>query len=235
MADHAAGTRRSCGRAALGAQDPVHGVGDVLERVGERAVEVEDDRRRSVHVRVRSRPCVYHRALPFMRSRACRARPRHSRMHATSRRRSRQPRSAGTNRRSSHERTPRRQSDHRHGRGSGIGKATAIRFAEEGARVTCVDIDGDGVAATAREIGEAAFAVQADIADPEQVQAYTDGTVAALGPARRRLQQRRRQPAGRVPRGPTRSSTARSTSTSRARCTAAATPSRTCSSRAAAR
>ena len=63
------------------------------------------------------------------------------------------------------------------GAGSGIGKASAIRFAEEGARVTCVDIDGDSVAATAREIGAAAFAVRADISDPERVRAYTDGTV----------------------------------------------------------
>ena len=67
------------------------------------------------------------------------------------------------------------------GAGSGIGKASAIRFAEEGARVTCVDIDGDTVAATAREIGAAAFAVQADISDPEQVRAYTDGTVERWG------------------------------------------------------
>ncbi len=67
------------------------------------------------------------------------------------------------------------------GAGSGIGKATAIRFAEEGARVTCVDIDGESVAATAREIGEAAVAAQADIAVAEQVRAYTDGTVARWG------------------------------------------------------
>ena len=52
------------------------------------------------------------------------------------------------------------------GAGSGIGKATAIRFAEEGARVTCVDIDGESAAATAHEIGSAAFAVTADISDP---------------------------------------------------------------------
>ena len=67
------------------------------------------------------------------------------------------------------------------GAGSGIGKATAIRFAEEGARVTCVDINGDSNAETARQIGDAAFAVQADISDPEQVRAYTDGTVARWG------------------------------------------------------
>jgi dihydroanticapsin dehydrogenase len=67
------------------------------------------------------------------------------------------------------------------GAASGIGKATAIRFAEEGAKVTCVDIDGAANAVTAREIGDAAFAVQADISDPEQVKAYTDGTVQRWG------------------------------------------------------
>lgn len=67
------------------------------------------------------------------------------------------------------------------GAGSGIGKATAIRFAEEGARVTCVDIDGESAAATANEIGSAAFSVAADIADPAQVRAYTDDTVARWG------------------------------------------------------
>jgi dihydroanticapsin dehydrogenase len=67
------------------------------------------------------------------------------------------------------------------GAGSGIGRATAIRFAEEGARVTCVDIDPETVATTAAEIGDAAVAVTADIADPEPVRAYTDDTVARWG------------------------------------------------------
>ncbi len=67
------------------------------------------------------------------------------------------------------------------GAGSGIGRATAIRFAEEGALVTCVDIVSETVATTAAEIGDAAVAVTADIADPEQVRAYTDDTVARWG------------------------------------------------------
>jgi dihydroanticapsin dehydrogenase len=67
------------------------------------------------------------------------------------------------------------------GAGSGIGKATAIRFAEEGARVTCVDMNGDTVAATVREIGNAAFAVQADISDATQVRSYTGDTVERWG------------------------------------------------------
>jgi NAD(P)-dependent dehydrogenase (short-subunit alcohol dehydrogenase family) len=67
------------------------------------------------------------------------------------------------------------------GAASGIGKATAIRFAEEGARVTCVDIDSESNAATAAEIGDAAVAVHADISDPEQVRSYTDGTVTRWG------------------------------------------------------
>jgi dihydroanticapsin dehydrogenase len=67
------------------------------------------------------------------------------------------------------------------GAGSGIGRASAIRFAEEGARVTCVDIDRDAVEAVAHEIGEAAIAVAADVADAAQVRAYTDGTVERWG------------------------------------------------------
>lgn len=67
------------------------------------------------------------------------------------------------------------------GAASGIGRATAIRFAEEGARVTCVDLAADGVEATAREIGDAAWAVSADVSDPAAVRAYTDGTVDRWG------------------------------------------------------
>jgi NAD(P)-dependent dehydrogenase (short-subunit alcohol dehydrogenase family) len=37
--------------------------------------------------------------------------------------------------------------------------------------------DDETVAARANEIGDAAVAVQAELSDPEQVRAYTDGTV----------------------------------------------------------
>jgi NAD(P)-dependent dehydrogenase (short-subunit alcohol dehydrogenase family) len=67
------------------------------------------------------------------------------------------------------------------GAGSGIGRASAIRLAEEGARVTCVDLREDAVRDTVEEIGDAAFAVAADISDDAQVRAYTDGTVERWG------------------------------------------------------
>jgi dihydroanticapsin dehydrogenase len=67
------------------------------------------------------------------------------------------------------------------GAGSGIGRATALRFAEEGARVTCVDIQAEAVTDTAKEIGEEAVAIQADVAVPDQVQAYTGETVERWG------------------------------------------------------
>ena len=67
------------------------------------------------------------------------------------------------------------------GAGSGIGRASAIRFAEEGARVTCVDLNEEAVRSTAAEIGEAAFAAAADVSDDVQVRAYTDGTVERWG------------------------------------------------------
>ena len=49
------------------------------------------------------------------------------------------------------------------GAGSGIGRATAIRFAEEGARVTCVDVNRESADSVAGEIGGAAVAVGADV------------------------------------------------------------------------
>jgi NAD(P)-dependent dehydrogenase (short-subunit alcohol dehydrogenase family) len=67
------------------------------------------------------------------------------------------------------------------GAGSGIGRATAIRFAEEGARVTCVDVNGEAAAETASSIGDAAVAETADVSVASQVAAYTDATVARWG------------------------------------------------------
>ncbi|MGZ5128760.1 MAG: SDR family NAD(P)-dependent oxidoreductase [Actinomycetota bacterium] len=67
------------------------------------------------------------------------------------------------------------------GAGSGIGRASAIRLAEEGARVTVVDVNEEAVRATAATIGEAAHAVVADVSDDAQVRAYTDETVARWG------------------------------------------------------
>jgi NAD(P)-dependent dehydrogenase (short-subunit alcohol dehydrogenase family) len=67
------------------------------------------------------------------------------------------------------------------GAGSGIGRASAIRFAEEGARVTVVDIDGNAAEATALSIGSSAFAVRADVSVASQVRGYTDATVERWG------------------------------------------------------
>lgn len=67
------------------------------------------------------------------------------------------------------------------GAGSGIGRATALRLAEEGAFVTCVDVNADAVRETAGVIGEAAVAVAADVSDDAQVRSYTDDTVDRWG------------------------------------------------------
>lgn len=69
------------------------------------------------------------------------------------------------------------------GAGSGIGRASVIRFAEEGARVTAVDIARDAVEETARLVGDpaAVVAVAADVSSAAQVQAYTDATAERWG------------------------------------------------------
>jgi NAD(P)-dependent dehydrogenase (short-subunit alcohol dehydrogenase family) len=70
------------------------------------------------------------------------------------------------------------------GAGSGIGKATAILFSQEGAGVVIADIDGPGGEKTASEItqrgGEALF-VQADISKEPDARSITDQTMGEFG------------------------------------------------------
>jgi NAD(P)-dependent dehydrogenase (short-subunit alcohol dehydrogenase family) len=72
------------------------------------------------------------------------------------------------------------------GAGSGIGRATAVLFAVEGAAVACVDRDGDAARRTAAEIegagaGGAALAVEADVSSWPSLRSAADATVAAFG------------------------------------------------------
>src|SRR4051812_44414965 len=55
------------------------------------------------------------------------------------------------------------------GAASGIGAATARRLAALGLSVAVLDVRADAARATAAEIGEAAHAVEVDVADPESV------------------------------------------------------------------
>jgi len=70
------------------------------------------------------------------------------------------------------------------GGGSGIGRATAILFAREGAKVVVADYNVDGGERTARAIKEAggeAIFHPADVANPKEVEAMVAKTVAAYG------------------------------------------------------
>ena len=57
------------------------------------------------------------------------------------------------------------------GAGSGIGRAIAVRLAEEGGLVLCADIDDAAADETASSIGGTAAAVQTDVSDPRAVEA----------------------------------------------------------------
>jgi NAD(P)-dependent dehydrogenase (short-subunit alcohol dehydrogenase family) len=66
------------------------------------------------------------------------------------------------------------------GSGSGIGRASAIEFAREGARVVVADINAEGARHTAEHItqsGGTAHAVATDVADPASVQKLVSETV----------------------------------------------------------
>ena len=59
------------------------------------------------------------------------------------------------------------------GAAAGLGRATALEFARQGASIVAVDVDGDGVAETAREVvglGRDAEALTADVADEGDVE-----------------------------------------------------------------
>src|SRR4051794_32379083 len=65
------------------------------------------------------------------------------------------------------------------GGGSGIGRATALRMAAEGARVALLDIDGDAATAVAKEIDGLAYPV--DVTDAAAVQSAMNDAAAKLG------------------------------------------------------
>ena len=70
------------------------------------------------------------------------------------------------------------------GGGSGIGRAVAIRLAEDTAKVAILDINADGAEDTAnmiRAAGGVALAVSADCSDKAAIKAAADATRASLG------------------------------------------------------
>jgi len=70
------------------------------------------------------------------------------------------------------------------GAGSGIGRATAVRFAEEGAAVACLDISKDRLDETVADLiskhGVKAIGAQCDVSDEDSVQAAVE-TASELG------------------------------------------------------
>ncbi len=71
------------------------------------------------------------------------------------------------------------------GAASGIGRATALRLAAEGAAVAVVDREGDGAQTVAREIADAGGKAQAfacDVAESAAVRATASAAEQALGP-----------------------------------------------------
>ncbi|MFM0554679.1 SDR family oxidoreductase [Paraburkholderia sediminicola] len=70
------------------------------------------------------------------------------------------------------------------GAANGIGQATALAFAQEGADVVVVDLSEEGVKATAQMIeqeGVRALAVKCDVSKPEDVQAALAATIDKFG------------------------------------------------------
>jgi 3-oxoacyl-[acyl-carrier protein] reductase len=67
------------------------------------------------------------------------------------------------------------------GGAAGIGKATALRFAEEGAKVVICDVNQEVGEATVKELGESAAFYKVNVADRQEVQKWVDDVVAKHG------------------------------------------------------
>ena len=70
------------------------------------------------------------------------------------------------------------------GAASGIGKGTALRFAEEGAAVACADLNSAGAEAVAAEItgsGGRAIGIGADVTNQADVERMISATRDAFG------------------------------------------------------
>lgn len=70
------------------------------------------------------------------------------------------------------------------GGGSGIGKATALAFAKEGAKVAIADVAVDNGEATARQIQQAkgkAIFIRTDVSQPSEVRTMVKKAIAAYG------------------------------------------------------
>ena len=72
------------------------------------------------------------------------------------------------------------------GAAQGLGRAHCVLLAQEGARVLCTDINGDGAAETAAMINESlgdgtAFAIQHDVTDPKAWASAVDAAREQLG------------------------------------------------------
>jgi NAD(P)-dependent dehydrogenase (short-subunit alcohol dehydrogenase family) len=64
---------------------------------------------------------------------------------------------------------------------SGIGRATALLFAREGARIGLADIDEENTRQEIERAGGQAVFCRCDVSDPEQVRKAVDGTVDRFG------------------------------------------------------
>ncbi|MCL4289104.1 MAG: SDR family oxidoreductase [Thermoleophilia bacterium] len=67
------------------------------------------------------------------------------------------------------------------GAASGIGQATAVRFAAEGARVACLDTNEAGLARVAADVGEAVLPLPCDVVREEEVERAVAAAVERYG------------------------------------------------------
>ena len=67
------------------------------------------------------------------------------------------------------------------GAAQGMGEATARLLAERGANVLVADVNGDGAAQVAKDIGESAVAFTIDVTDPDACFAMVDAALSHFG------------------------------------------------------